>query len=321
MKLIALIALFIFAVIAWGKAQFPPAVGLPGSTAIHADSSLIKAWAIRCYVQRGYINIKEKELGSVSYGQAEDALGKADNQVVSLGDSGIATLTFENPICDKPGFDFAVFENPFNDSFLELAFVEISSDSIHWYRFPSVSLTQTNVQVETFGTLNPELIHNLAGKYRVLYGTPFDICDIPDDVYLNKHAVRYVKIIDVVGSIDSAIANFDSQGNIINDPFPTPFSTGGFDLDAIGVIHTCADHIEQTDFETFNLYPNPTSTFILLSSNFSGSYYQVFNSYGLLISEGIINTNQLFIEYLHNGLYFLKILNNNKIYQGKFIKW
>jgi hypothetical protein len=46
-----------------------------------------------------------------------------------------------------------------------------------------------------------------------------------------------VRIIDVVGSIDPAFGTRDSLGNLINEPFPTPFSSSGFDLDAVGVIH------------------------------------------------------------------------------------
>ncbi len=54
---------------------------------------------------------------------------------------------------------------------------------------------------------------------------------------------------DVVGSISSTYGTLDDQNNaifngaygttnqLINDPFPTPFSSSGFDLDAIGVLN------------------------------------------------------------------------------------
>jgi hypothetical protein len=61
-------------------------------------------------------------LGHTSYGDDSCALGPADNNVVSLGDSGYAIVKFDIPISDGPGFDFAVFENAFDDEFLELAF-------------------------------------------------------------------------------------------------------------------------------------------------------------------------------------------------------
>ena len=46
-----------------------------------------------------------------------------------------------------------------------------------------------------------------------------------------------IKIIDVVGSINESFATYDINGKPINDPYPTAFATGGFDLDAIGVIN------------------------------------------------------------------------------------
>jgi len=46
-----------------------------------------------------------------------------------------------------------------------------------------------------------------------------------------------VRVVDVIGSILSAYATHDSVGHVVNDPWPTPFDTGGFDLDAIGVLH------------------------------------------------------------------------------------
>ena len=51
------------------------------------------------------------------------AIGAPGNGVVSLGDGGYALLTFEKPI--KNGIDdFAIFENSFSDTFLELGLVD-----------------------------------------------------------------------------------------------------------------------------------------------------------------------------------------------------
>ena len=155
-----------------------------------------------------------------------------------MGDGGVAVLTFASPIANGPGWDFAVFENSFDGRFLELAFVEVSSDGIHYQRFPSVSLTQTNTQVGSWGLLDPTYIYNLAGKYAAGYGTPFDLEEIKDiNPLVDVTRITHVRIIDVVGCLNDAYCSYDSQGNKINDPWPTPFGTGGFDLDAVGVRH------------------------------------------------------------------------------------
>lgn len=218
--------------------QYAPAAGQPGSTALRSDSSCFINWAKRCSIQRGLRQINVPDSGFASVGTAAGAEGPAaSNGVVSLGDGGIATLTFDPPITNGNGFDFAVFENTFLDTFLELAFVEVSTDSLAWARFPAKSLTQTKTQTSAFGFTQPTQIHNLAGKYRHPFGTPFDLQDLAMMSNIRINEIKYVRIIDVVGSLDSTLGSKDSDGRIINDPWPTPFPSSGFDLDAVGVIH------------------------------------------------------------------------------------
>jgi hypothetical protein len=69
------------------------------------------------------------------------------------------------------------------------------------------------------------------------YGTSFDLSELTGTVDLNISAITHVRIIDVVGSLDPEYARYDSLGNIINDPWRTPYETGGFDLDAVAVMN------------------------------------------------------------------------------------
>lgn len=221
---------------------FDGAAGTPGSLAVSKDDPAIVAWATGvAELVRGPVQIDRPELGFASFGSAANALGPAAGNsfdVVSLGDGGWITLTFDQPITNGPGWDFAVFENGFSDTFLELAFVEVSSNGIDFFRFDAVSLTPTTVQVGGFGALDPTYLHNLAGKYRQGFGTPFDLAELAGrSPLLDIGAVTHVRIVDVVGIVNSSFSTFDSLGNMVNDPWPTPFASGGFDLDAIGVRH------------------------------------------------------------------------------------
>ena len=289
-------------------------------TGIHMDDENIAKWATACNVVRGLIKITDPSLGNASQGTENDALGKARGEsfgVVSLGDEGVATLTFDESIyiTNGDGNDFAVFENGFvqNDgsgNFLELAFVEVSSDGVNFFRFDAISLSPTNVQAGAFTSLDNTNIHNLAGKHLRGYGTPFDLEELKDvNELLDVNAVTHIRIIDVVGYVEPAdfngdgivdfadysiltatdgsqnedenwdqncdihrvlvedlppyyedpdgvinlndfqifmekwlskndYANCDIDGYQINDPWPTPFPAGGFDLDAVGVINT-----------------------------------------------------------------------------------
>ncbi|MEX2595736.1 MAG: T9SS C-terminal target domain-containing protein [Salibacteraceae bacterium] len=244
MKRIILIATAATAYFSAANAQgsFSPQVGEVGSNAIHKDSTAFRDWAISCSAEIGLRQIDEPDSGYASAGSTVYAVGKADAPLtLSLGDGGSATLQFSASFYDGDGPDFAVFENGFGqgeDAFLELAFVEVSSDGENFVRFPAVSEVTVATQKGTFEYTDARLLQNLAGKYIANFGVPFDLADLPDTSILDKHHVTHVRIIDVVGVIDSSFASFDSQGNIINDPWPTNFSQGGFDLDAIGIINS-----------------------------------------------------------------------------------
>ena len=227
-------------------AQFAPAQDQPGTTAMHADSSAFVAWATGCEAEPGPMNITNPSAGVAGSGwPASNVIGPPEGTygVTCLGDGGMATVTFRSPICNREGPDFAVFENGFANAqnpslwFLELGFVEVSSDGENFFRFPAYSNTQTTTQIGGMGCIDPSQIHNLASKYGAMYGTPFDLDEVPDDPLLDKEHITHVRIVDVIGNIDPEYATYDCQGHPVNDPWPTPFASCGMDLDAVGVIH------------------------------------------------------------------------------------
>ena len=288
------------------RAQFAPAAGQPGSTALRSDSSCFINWAKRCSIQRGYRQINLPDSGFATVGRAAAAAGPAaTNGVVSLGDGGIATLSFNPPITNGPGFDFAVFENTFLDTFLELAFVEISTDSLSWARFPAKSLTQTQKQTGAFGFTQPTHIHNLAGKYRHPYGTPFDLEDLAMMSNVRINEIHFVRIIDVVGSIDTLLGSKDSEGRMINDPWPTLFPSSGFDLDAIGVIHEIPSAgLQSTQISTpLGFEPNTQS---LISNASQTLDCDVYNTQGQKIQSLSVEPHDSINLDLAPGTYFVR---------------
>ena len=64
MRIRLLYILLIFFSCSLAFAQFPPAVGNAGTTAMHKDSSAFIGWASYCTIQRGYINLADT---SVTY--------------------------------------------------------------------------------------------------------------------------------------------------------------------------------------------------------------------------------------------------------------
>jgi len=312
----AILSLFLISAVTIANAQnYPPDFGQPGSTAIPSTDSRFVAWATGATVERGLVNISNPSImanGSnrASVGVDANAIGPADGSIVSLGDHGTAILTFATPIINGEGFDFAVFENG-GPVFLELAFVEASSDGINFFRFPAHSLTQTATQVGSFQTVLATNLNNLAGKYGS-NGTPFDLSDIPDDPLLDKQSITHIKVIDVVGTIDPQYATYDSFGNMVNEAWPTPFNSCGFDLDAVGVINQKA--LGRSDFETANvfLYPNPAQNRVYVQSKneVNVSIYDV--SGRLVASKKSVTSNGIDVSNLSKGIYLIQITSEEK---------
>lgn len=237
--------------------SYGPAAGQEGSQAIHMSSSDFKGWAT------GYKDLVYGTQGKPvddNWKTPEKALGPATGSVydiVCLGEGGQITFTFDQAIANGEGADFAIFENSFNDSALELSFVEVSSDGVHFVRFPNFYLGET--EMGPYDNYNyPQLIYNLASKYSVEYGHGFDLQELifaynyalntPLNEsafsaeytqhllemfpYIDVNNINYVKIIDIVG--DGSVA--DSGGHSIYDPTGS-YGSPGSDIQAIGVIN------------------------------------------------------------------------------------
>jgi len=237
----------------------------------------------------GIFSLPEKSLGPVT-GDNFDIVSLGDMDVTDIADGnspGMITLAFDEPIQNGPGPDFAVFENGFVSAggagvygqiFAELAYVEVSTDGIHFVRFPCVSLTEGDVG--SYGTIDPTQVYNLAGKhvnaYEESWGTPFNLKDItadPDVINgtVDPNEINYVRIVDIPGNgyfqdtatdlIDPATIDPNSglggtyytQNHGIHDAWVT-WGSGGHDLEAIGAIDQIygdADSNGKVDFFDF----------------------------------------------------------------------
>ncbi|MCD6513139.1 MAG: hypothetical protein J7K61_06025 [Thermoplasmata archaeon] len=171
--------------------------------------------------------------------------------VLSLGIGGEVTLGFNVTIVDGPGDDFVVFENSFyiigtNRVFAELAYVEVSSDGIHFARFPCIY--EMNESISSYQGIDPSKVKNFAGVHPVMANTSngispcsiqaggdrFDLSDLKNDSMVRQGLVKlddihYVRIIDIPG--DGTC--FDSY----NHPIYDAVGGNGADIDAVAVIN------------------------------------------------------------------------------------
>jgi hypothetical protein len=225
----------------------PTYTGRPGiagstSTARVATDPAFVGWAT------GYSDYVPGADVSTGFQTPANAVGPYSTSLVVLGNNGRITLTFDTPIVDGAGDDFAVFENGFNQSatsellFTELAYVEVSSNGVDFVRFDSAS--RQPGPVGGFGSQDPGLLGGLAGKDPGGWGTVFDLSALSNAAAVRSGAVdlsdiRHVRLRDVVGAADYPTAGDlynDSFGRQIFDAHPTTGS-GGFDLRAVGVLN------------------------------------------------------------------------------------
>lgn len=243
---------------------FGPGMQSGGGLGIHKDDPRFSGWATG-YKDLVYGEARGNPVAE-TWRTPENAFGKAQGKlddegvsdgwnVVCLGDGGSITLTFDKAICDGEGADFAIFENAFSEEFLELGYVEVSTDGVNFVRFPCF-YTDSNYQGPFDNSSDPSYIYNLASKYQNGYGHGFDLAELAyaydyakndgsafSDEYrqhildmfplIDLNDINYVKISDVVG--DGTY--LDSAGNIIYDPDKCVGSPG-FDLDGVGVINS-----------------------------------------------------------------------------------
>jgi hypothetical protein len=170
--------------------------------------------------------------------------------VHSLGIGGSLTLAFAGGIGDAPGADFLVAENAFLHAsawwqvFAEVMFVEVSSDGVHFCRFPS-RYFGPSTPPGALGTIATGSYAGLAGQTPVWLGPgvdpqdvasaggdAFDLADLANEPpvqlgLVDLSAITQVRLVDV----PSGLA-LDSTGVPILDP-----GGGSADVDAVTVIH------------------------------------------------------------------------------------
>jgi len=146
---------------------------------------------------------------------------------VSLGNSGVITLRFDVPvICDGPGADLTVFENPFHSGsttgpvFEEYGIVAVSQDGEHFVQFP----------------YDPVTHDGLAGRVPVL-SNPGNGIDPLDPAVSGGDQFDLA----AVGLTWAAYVRITDPGAAIDDPgnHIPPGDKGGFDLDALAALHAC----------------------------------------------------------------------------------
>jgi len=76
------------------------------------------------------------------------------------------------------------------------------------------------------------------------------------------------------------------------------------------------------DVQHFMAYPNPTTGIITISEEFTNNEYFIYSTAGNLVKQGVLNSNQIDLSDLNEGIYLIKIKmhNSNNWKTGKILK-
>ncbi len=100
-----------------------------------------------------------------------------------------------------------------------------------------------------------------------------------------------------------------------------PFENGGIvNIGAFGNTNIASKSGKIPEILNFMAYPNPTKGLITLSEEFINNKYYIFNINGQLIQSGMLETNQIDLSQLSNGVYIIKIYNSSFWVTGKITK-
>ena len=170
-------------------------------------------------------------------------------------------------------------------------------------------------------TLLANIVHYMAH--------PFDLEELSSQSGLDINKITHVKIIDVVGCIQANYATYDQYQNIINDPWNTPYPSGGFDLDAVGVIHQDnSGEINELSksVSQFEVFPNPIDNLSVIKYYLNESLPIKIVISDVLGKQNFVLIDQKEDKGLHtiklnninltNGIYFVKLLTT----KGNLVK-
>ncbi len=236
-------------------------------------------------------------------------------KICSIGIDGEIILGFiSNPIVNKDGPDFIVYENAFEmwngKIFVEPAEIYVSKDNIMYYKFPLDTFTLVGC-----AGLTPTIGNKILSDPLNSGGDKFDLSVVGIDTVL------YVKIKDVSNIIL----------NNKNHPYYNALISG-FDLDGVIGLNYVKRPIANENLRnvsyTTSLYPNPTNGFSILkirSNYYENIKIQIFNILGEIVQSVDYNIIQgdnlikLNLNEFNSGIYIIKIKSVNINNQLKLI--
>jgi hypothetical protein len=85
------------------------------------------------------------------------------------------------------------------------------------------------------------------------------------------------------------------------------------------VLDPATASIDELNFESISVYPNPTVNFVNIESISKGSY-SIVDMNGSVVLSGEVSNKPVIVSNLNEGTYFININSDNNVYRSRFVK-
>lgn len=172
-----------------------------------------------------------------------------------------------------------------------------------------------------FGKINPStgVVTNISevplptAAYSVNAGSTID--PISGTYYFSNGSNIYGISLQT-GLVNSSTAINNEEGSVIN--MMTNYNN------CLGAVATRPDStlsLPQESIEArFSLYPNPTSSMLMISSSLTIDSVEIIDVQGKMVKLSKVRANQIDVQDLQAGVYVLRLISGNKVENRKFVK-
>lgn len=268
------------------------------------------------------------QLSQSSIGEGYQLAGTAidPNEMVyyySTGSKFMGIDLYNGEVYTNPDI---VFSNPNEFNFTNFSY-NCADGTVYGLVVKNTQVQNPNVPFPSmiyemrFGKINPStgVVTNISevplptAAYSVNAGSTID--PISGTYYFSNGSNIYGISLQT-GLVTSSTAINNEEGSVIN--MMTNYNN------CLGAVATRPDSTlslpQESSEARFSLYPNPTSSMLMISSSLTIDSVEIIDVQGKMVKLSKVRANQIDVQDLQAGVYVLRIISGNKVENRKFVK-
>lgn len=268
------------------------------------------------------------QLSQSSIGEGYQLAGTAidPNEMVyyySTGSKFMGIDLYNGEVYTNPDI---VFSNPNEFNFTNFSY-NCADETVYGLVVKNTQVQNPNVPFPSmiyemrFGKINPStgVVTNISevplptAAYSVNAGSTID--PISGTYYFSNGSNIYGISLQT-GLVTSSTAINNEEGSVIN--MMTNYNN------CLGAVATRPDStlsLPQESIEArFSLYPNPTSSMLMISSSLTIDSVEIIDVQGKMVKLSKVRANQIDVQDLQAGVYVLRLISGNEVENRKFVK-